>query len=71
LKNNTFDDELLEKALSDLNKVWNKVPVTKAFFITNYGNIDLMLQCLKNLEENVMLGACQCVLTLLKGEEGA
>lgn len=71
LKNNTFDDELLEKALQDLNKVWHKVPVTKSFFITSYGNIDIMIQCLKNLDENVMLGACQCMLTLLNKEEGA
>ena len=71
LKNNSFDDELLEKALQDLNKVWSKVPLTKSFFITSYGNIDTLIICLKNLDENVMLNACQCMLTLIAKEEGA
>jgi hypothetical protein len=34
LKNNIFDDDLIEKALEDLNKIWHKVPITKSFFIT-------------------------------------
>jgi hypothetical protein len=58
LKNNTFDDEMLEKALGDISKVWHKVPITKAFFLTTYGNLDLMLASLKNIDESVMLGAC-------------
>ncbi len=58
MKNNTFDDELLEKALQDLVKVWHKVPLTKSLFITLYGNLDLLLACMKNLDENVMLAAC-------------
>lgn len=48
LKNNTFDDEMLEKALSDISKVWHKVPQTKSFFLTTYGNSDLLLALLKN-----------------------
>lgn len=71
LRENTFDDELLEKALQDLNKVWHKVPITRTFFITSYGNIDTIITCLKNVDENVMLNACQCIHTLLLKEEGA
>lgn len=57
LRNNTFDDELLEKALSDLVKIWHKVPLAKSLFITLYGNLDLLIACLRNVDENVMLGA--------------
>ena len=47
------------------------MPLTKSFFITSYGNIDTLIICLKNLDENVMLNACQCMLTLIAKEEGA
>lgn len=71
LRDNAFDDELIDKALLDLNKVWQKVPVTKTFFITGYGNLDLLLTSLKNLDESVILNAAQCLQTLLAKEEGA
>lgn len=71
LKNNIFDDDMIEKALSDLNKIWHKVPVTKSFFITQYGNVDTIIGCLKNLDEGVILNALKCILTLLHREEGA
>lgn len=62
---------MMEKALQDLNKIWQKSTVTKSFFITNYGNIDMIIQCLKNLDENVMLNATRCINTLLAREDGA
>ncbi len=31
----------------------------------------MLLQCLKNIDENVMLNACKCFITLLNKEEGA
>jgi lantibiotic modifying enzyme len=71
LKSNSFDDEEIEKALSDLNKVWQKVSLTRSIFVSNYGNIDLLISSLKNVDESVTLNACKCLLTLLYREEGA
>lgn len=55
----------------DLNKVWHKVPLTKTFFITGYGNLDSLILSLKNLDEGVILNTCKCLLSLLVKEEGA
>lgn len=55
----------------DLNKVWHKVPLTKTFFITGYGNLDSLILSLKNLDEGVILNTCKCLLSLLAKEEGA
>ncbi|CDW82063.1 UNKNOWN [Stylonychia lemnae] len=71
LRNNIFDDDQLEKALQDLNKIWTKSLITRSFFITNYGNLDQLMQCLKNLDESVMLNSCKCLITILSKEEGA
>jgi hypothetical protein len=71
LRANSFDDEMLEKALNDINEIWKKSPLAKCFFITSYGNLDLIIQCIKNLDESVMLNACKAAKTLLYGEEGA
>eukprot|EP00347_Sterkiella_histriomuscorum_P022045 403331879 len=71
LRNNIFDDDQLEKALGNLNKIWNKSLITRSFFITQYGNIDQIIQCLRNLDESVMLNSGKCLITILSKEEGA
>jgi len=45
--------------------------MAKSFFITQYGNVDLVLACLKNIDEGVMLSACKALQVLLAAEEGA
>ena len=38
--------------------LWNKYPKSREYLQVEYGNVDVLLGCLKNADEGVMLNAC-------------
>jgi len=45
--------------------LWNKYPKSREYLQVEYGNVDVLLGCLKNADEGVMLNACQTLQTLV------
>lgn len=66
IRSNAFDDDLIEKCLSSLQKAWKTHPMSKNFVQAEYGHVDVVLSCLKNQESAVLINACLALNSLLE-----
>ena len=58
MKENVFDDDLIEKSLQDLTKLWKSNVRSRDYIQIEYGKMDILLSSLKNADEGVMLNTC-------------
>ena len=65
IRSNIFDDDLVEKSLISLKELWQKYPKSREYLQVEYGNVDILLGCLKNEDEGVMLNACETLEVLV------
>lgn len=65
------DDSEVHAGFQKLIKLFEENNLAKSFLVTDFGAIERYLLCsLQNIDENVMLYACKCIETLIKGRGG-
>jgi len=68
IRETPYEDKLVEKALDSLCNIWKVDQSSKLFLQVEYGNLQLMLNQLKNMDEGVMYNACRAFKFLTSGK---
>lgn len=64
IEQNHFDDDLIEKSLMQIEQLWGRSAGTREFVQVQFGKVDLVLGCLANADEGVLLHALKALHAL-------